>query len=166
MGPFALDESNMLTAVVDLAERDQLEVTILGGQVNLVTHLDHFLGAQAVGNQVLDSDDGHIEFLCHLHQLGQASHGAVRIDNLDKGSGRVEACNPHQVNGCLGVAGTFQHALVNGAQGVDVAGTAKILWLAVGIGQRSDGHGAVVHRHARCTAVKQVNSHCKRGAQH
>ena len=78
----------------------------------------------------------------------------------------VEVCNPHQVNGCLGVAGTFQHALVNGAQGVDVTGTAKVLWLAVRIGQRADGHSAVVHRHACCTAVKQVNGHRKRGAQH
>ena len=124
--PFALDEGDVFQAIVDLPEGNELEVAILRGQVHLVAHLDDFLGAQAVGNQVLDGDDGHIEFFGHLHQLRQAGHRAVRVDDLDECGGRVEACDAHQVDGCLGVARTLEHTLIDGAQRVDVSGAAKV----------------------------------------
>ena len=135
----------MLTAVVNLAEGDELEMAILSGQVHFVAHFNHFFGAQAISNQVFDGDDGHIEFFSHFHQLGQSRHRAVGINDLDECCGRVETGDTHQVNRGLGVASTLEHALVHGAQGIDVARSAEVLWLAVGIGKGTDGHGTVVH---------------------
>ena len=113
--PFALDEGDVLQAVVDLAEGDELEMPVLRGQVNLIAHLDDFFGAQAVGNQVLDGDDGHVESFGHIHQLRQARHGAVRVDDFNKGGSRVEARNAHQVDGCLGMARAFEYAFIDSA---------------------------------------------------
>ena len=124
--PFALDERNVLQTVVDLAEGDEFEMTVLSGQVNLIAYFYDFLGAQAVSNQVLDGDDGHIEFLSDLHQLGQTSHRAVRVDDFDECGSRVEACDTHQVDRSLGVTCTLEHALVNGPQGIDVTRAAEV----------------------------------------
>ena len=164
--PFALNQGNVLQAVVDLAERYELEMAVLCGQIDFVAHLNDLLGAQTIGNQVLDSDDRHIESLSHFDQLRQAGHGAVGIDDLDQGGSRVEAGNTHQVDGGLGVAGALEHALINGAQRVDVARTAEVLRLTVGIGQGADGHRAVVHRHAGGATVQQVDGYRERSAQH
>ena len=135
----------MLAAVVDLTEGDEFEMAILSGQVYFVTNLDHFLGAQAIGNQVLDGNDGHIVFFSHFYQLWQSRHRSVRINNLDECCSRVETSDTHQVNRGFGVTSTFQYAFVHSSQGVNMAWTAKVLRLAMGISQGADSHGAVMH---------------------
>ena len=164
--PFSLDEGNVLTPIVDLPEGDKLEMAILRRQIYLITHFDHFLSAQAISNQIFNRDNGHIKFLGNFHQLRQAGHCAIRINDLDERGGRVETRNAHQVNRGLGVTGTLEHALIDGAQRVDVSRTAEILRFALGVGQCADGHGAVVHRYAGGAAFQQVHRHSKRGTQH
>ena len=156
----------MLQTVVELAEGNELEMAILGRQVHLVTYLDNALGAQAVGNQVLDGDDGHIELFGHLHQLWQTGHCAIGIDDFNQCGGRIKSRNAHQVNGGFGVACTLEHTFIYGTQGVDMSRTSKVRRLVVGVCQRTYRHRAVMHRHACGASLKQINGHGERGAQH
>ena len=59
--------------------------------------------------------------LAELHEVGDAGHGAVVVDDLAEHAGRVEAGQAGEVDGGLGVAGPLEHAALAVAQREDVA---------------------------------------------
>ena len=104
--------------------------------------------ALAVGLQVLDGDEFQPPFSGHLLQLGGAHHGAVLPHDLAAQAHFLQAGQPHQVHGGLGVAVALQHAVVLGQQGEHVAGAAEVLGLGVGVHALHGGDGALGGRDA------------------
>ena len=72
-------------SVTFLAERDDAEMAINGGEVGLYALLHQRLTTQTVGNEVLDRDDVQAMGGSHLLELGQAGHGAIGIEYLYEG---------------------------------------------------------------------------------
>lgn len=78
-GDVALDERYMLESVTFLAERDQAEMAVGCGHVNLFALLYGAFRAQAVGDQITDGDEFQAPFVGLLAQEGQTGHGAVGL---------------------------------------------------------------------------------------
>ena len=138
----------------------------MSGHVYSLSHLDNLLGAQAIGDKVLDGDDGHVVFFSHFHQLRQSCHGAIGVDNLYERCCRLHSCQAGEVDSRLGVSSTLEHALVLSTQWIDVSWSAKVGSLSVGVGKMPDCLGAVVHRHAGGASLKLVDGHGERCSQH
>ena len=156
----------MLHTVRLLAERRDAEPAPLRGQGNRHALLDDRLLLEAVGDQRGDRDDLQVELLGDLHQLRQTGHRAVLVHDLDQCACGLQSGQTGQIDGRLGVPRTAQHALVAGAQGIDMSRTAQIGGFRFGIGQRADRCGAVVDRDARGAVVaQQVDRHGERRAQ-
>ncbi len=114
VGHIALDESYVLKTVGYLAERYEAEMTVGCGHVHLLALLHKAFMAQTVGNQVGDGDDLEAPLAGSLLKLRETGHGAVGIEDLDKGRSRTETCEACKVDTRFGVAGAAQHALILG----------------------------------------------------
>ena len=158
--PFAFGERDVFHAIRLLAERRDAEVAPLRRQGNRHAPFDDRLLAQPVGDQRGDRDDLQVELSGDLLQLREAGHRAVLVHDLDQRAGGLQPGQPGQVHGRFGVTRAAQHALLPGAQGVDVSRTPQVGRPGRGIGQRADRGGAVVDRDARRAAVaQQVRRH-------
>ena len=123
--PAALDDGDVLQSVRLLAEGYDAEVSVLGGEVCLLTAFYQRFQLQSVGNEVLDGNDAHAMLGSHFAQLRHACHGAVRIQYLDEGCCGVHTGQAGQVDGRLRVSCTTQYTLVLCVEGVDVSWLAK-----------------------------------------
>ena len=83
----ALQQGDVLEPVALLSEGDEVELSPLRGHQYLLATLYDALGAQAVGDEVLDGDDLQLEALGDLPELGQARHRPIVVDDLDEGCG-------------------------------------------------------------------------------
>ena len=64
------------------------------------------------------------------------------------------------------MAGSLEHSLVLGVEGIDVAGAAKRLGTGCGVGEGADGGCAVGDAHARGASLELVDGDGERGAEH
>ena len=164
--PVALLERQVRGSVVELGVSDQLEGAPLGGQGHLLLFADEFLFLKTVSDEFLNARDFDAELFGHLKQLRHSGHGAVRVDDLDERTYRVESGELAHVHGGFRVSRTHEHASVACAQGVYVSRTAEVVRLHRRVRQGLYGGGPVVHRHARGAAVlQQIHGHCERSAQ-
>ena len=115
--------------------------------------LDDGFMLAAVLDQVGDGADLELVLAGELHQVGQARHGAVGLEDLaDHGGGR-QAGHGGQVAAGLGVAGAHQHAAGHRAHREDVAGLHQVGRLGVARHRNLDGAGAVGGRDAGLDAL-------------
>ena len=77
-----LDECHVLQACGELAERDEAEVPVLGGEVHFLSALHQALAAESVGDEVGDGDELESPLVGTAAQLGQTGHGAVVAHDL------------------------------------------------------------------------------------
>ena len=164
--PFTLDERHVLQSVALLAERDEVEVAIAGGQLHFLADLDEALSLQAVGDEVADGDDLHAPLLGFLLELRHACHRAVLVHDLHQGSHGTKARQLAEVDGGLRVAATAQHTVVLSVERVDVAWATEGLRCGLGVGQGQDSGRAVCCRHTRGATLEFVDGDRKRRAEH
>ena len=86
-------------------------------------------------------------------QLGQAGHGAIGVLDLADDPGGGEAGKPGQIDGGLGVAGTFEHAPLPRPQGEDVPRPAQIRRSRGRVEGHLDRAGPVFGRNAAADAM-------------
>ena len=141
-------------------------MSVLGGHVGLLPHLDERLLSQTVGDEVFDGDDLQAMLTGKHLQLGHAGHGAVVVHDFHQRAGGVQSGQLAQVDGGLGVATAAQHAVVLGIEGVDVSRSAEGLRRAGGVGEGAYGGGAVVGADARGAAFELVDGDGEGCAQH
>ena len=80
----------MLLSIALLTEGNQTEMAVISGHIHFFANLDERLRTQAVGNQVLDTDDLQIPFLSQFQQLRQSRHGAVFVHDFHQGTSGIE----------------------------------------------------------------------------
>src|SRR6478735_1826983 len=76
-------------------------------------------------------------------QSVQPHHFSVVVHKLCYHAHGLQARQPAQVHGRLGVAGTFPHSPLNGAEGKNMPGTGQGIWPALRVGQDPGRQGAV-----------------------
>ena len=164
--PRTFDEGNVFQTVALLAEGDEAEVTVTGRHIYFFTLFHEAFVLETIGDEVFDGQNAESLFFCKFLELRHACHGAVFVENLDETGGRLHARHASQVNGGFCVAGASQHTAVLGVERVDVSRSAEVFGKHVGIGECTDGGGAVVTTHAGCAAFEQVYRHGEGSAQH
>ena len=125
-GPFSLDEGDMLQTVALLTEGDDTEVSVSSGHVCLHAFFHKAFALQAIGDEVFDLDEFHVELLSLFDELGHPCHGAVGIENLDEGGGRFQSSQTGQVDGSLGMSRTAQHTIILCIERIDMSGTTEV----------------------------------------
>ena len=104
-------------------------------------------------------------FVGEALELGHAGHvGLLVVDDLAEQPGRVEARQPAEVDGGLGVAGPLEHAALARHQRVDVPGAGQVAGSGGRVAERLHGGAAVVGRDAGGGAVAVVDRDEERGA--
>ena len=126
--------------------------------------LDHPLTVPPVLDELRDRDEREAAGVAELAQAGQPGHGAVIVDDLGEHAGRVEASEPGEVDGSLGVPGTAQHPALRITQREDVSRADQLVGFGGGIHQRPDGPGPVGGGNPGRDAVASVHADRERGA--
>ena len=133
-----MDQRQLLLAARLVAEHLRLPLrAAAGGEGAGRDSLDQMILLQAVGDEVADGPDLEAVRAREIHQVVEAGHGPVLAHDLADHSARVEAREPRDVDGGLGVAGANEHAAGPGDERKDVAGRDD----GVGPVGRIDRHG-------------------------
>ena len=138
----AFDQRDVVLAVELVHVAVCAELAVLGGEQRACLAGHEVVVVLAVALQLLDRDDRQVVALCHAEQLGRAHHRAVVAHDLAAQAHLLEAGQPEQVDGGLGVAVALEHAVFLGEQREHVAGTAEV-----------ERRGVVVDGHARRVAA-------------
>ena len=80
-----------------------------------------------MGDQALDRADAQAVLLAELHQLRQARHCAVVVQDLAEHAGRLQPGHARKIDRRFGVPGAPQHAAILRAQGKDVTWLHKVV---------------------------------------
>ena len=146
----AANQGHVLDVVVHAGVADGPELAVPGGDASLGDALDVLLVLAAPLDEVGDRDEREVVFVGEDPQLVGLRHGAFVLlaDDLADRARRLQARQPGQVDGCLGVAGPAQHATVLGAQRDDVTGLGEVVGDRGRIGQRTHRGGTVGGRDA------------------
>ena len=103
---------------------------------------------------------------CHLLQLGQTGHCAVRIQYLNQRGSRSQSRQTRHVNTCLGMPRTAQNTFILSIKWIDVPRAAKVRWTSSRVGQMANRCSSVGSTHACCTSLQFVNGDCERRSEH
>ena len=146
----ALDERDVVGVVEHRPVADGAELAVRGRDLRLGDPLDLLLGAAAPGDEVGDGDDGEVVLGGEDLQLVEPGHAVVVLlaDDLADDADRPQPGEAAQVDRRLGVAGAAQHAAVERAQRVDVAGPGQVVRRRRRVGEHL--HGARPVAGARC----------------
>lgn len=131
---------------------DELEVAVIGGHFDGDFFFDEGFFGEAVFDKGLDRDDFEVMLFSDLHEVWEAGHGAVFVEDFDENASGVEACEAGEVNGCLCMSGAAEYAAIFGDEGEDVAGAGVVAAFGFGFGHVGDAGSAVVSRDAGGTA--------------
>ena len=122
----ALDQRHVVLGVDQRAVADGGELAEAGRQPRLHHALDEPVVLAPVGDQVGDRD--HLQPVARAVALevGDARHRAVVVHDLADHAGGVQARQPREVDGRLGLPRALQHAAGLGLQREDVAGLDEV----------------------------------------
>ena len=126
-GDLALDERDVVLAGEGLAERDRRELAVLRGQPYRAHTLDELLRAAAVLDEVGDGDELQAVPLAVGDEIGDAGHRPVVVHDLADHAARLEAGEPREIDGGLGLAGALEDAAGPRAERLDVAALDEVL---------------------------------------
>ena len=114
-------ESDVRAPVDDALVRVRTELTVRRRDGGLGHPLHEDLAATAMLDQVRDRDDLQIVFAREPHQIGKPRHRAVVVHGLAEHARRIQARQPSEIDGGLGVSCPHEHAALPIAQREDVA---------------------------------------------
>ncbi len=157
-------QGKVVTPVEPAAKNVGGELAVGGDEGMLGDFLDEFVLLQPVGDELLDGDHLEPEALPELHQLGQALHRAVVIDQFADDAAGLEPGQHGEIYSRLGVAGALQHAARAGAQREHVAGLHQLVGAGIGIGEYLDRDGAIIGADAGRDALGGVHRDGEIGA--
>jgi hypothetical protein len=123
-----------------------------GGHAGGGDLLDQSLGGPPVSDEVRDRQQRQVVLPGEVGDAGAGGHRSVVGGELGDHAHPGQAGQCGEVDGCLGVAGTNEHAALSGPEREHVPGTAQLVGFGRGIGQCAHGRGAVGGRHARSGA--------------
>ena len=104
-------------------------------------------------DQALDRADAQPMFLAEPHQLRQARHRSVVVQDFAEDAGRLQSGHACEIDRRFGVAGAAQHAAVLRSQRKDMSGLHQIVRRRVRIRDGLDGRRAIVRADAGGHAV-------------
>ena len=144
-GDVAADQRDVLDVVVDAGVADGAELAVPGRDAGLGDALDVLLVLAPPLDQVGDGDQREVVLVGEDPQLVGLRHRALVLlaDDLADRARGLQAGQPGQVDGGLGVAGAAQHPAVLGAQRDHVAGPGEVVGDAGRVGEQPHGGGAV-----------------------
>ena len=105
---------------------------------------DQLVASLPILDQVGDRDDLEAVLLGELPAARQPLHRAVVVDQLGQHADGLDAREPAQVDGRLGMPRADQHPAVARDQREDVAGADEVLGPDIAVGQGTDGAGALL----------------------
>ena len=114
--------------------------------------------AEPIGDQIGDGGDLEPMTLGEGNEVGQTRHGAVIVHDLADHACRIEAGEPGDVHGGLGVAGAHEHAAVLGHQRENMARGHDVPEVLGGVDGDGDGVGAVMRRDAGTRRPRALRS--------
>ena len=121
----------MMGVIQRRAIQVQIEVAVIGRQFHDLFAYDQFFAQTAVRDQALNRADAQLVFFPELHQLGQARHRSVVVQDFAKHAGRLQARHPRQIDRRFGVTRAAQDAAFFRPQGEDMARLDKIVRTAI-----------------------------------
>ena len=142
-----------------------LEVAELGRQPRLDHALDQLVVPAPVGDQVGDGDHLQPVLRAVALEVGHARHRAVVVHHLADHAGRVEAREPREVHGRLGLPGALEHAAVLRLQREDVAGLDEVVRPRARVDRHLDRVRAVVRRDAGGDPLARLDRDGERGLE-
>lgn len=128
-GDVALDQRHVFDVLVDAGVADRAELAVPGRDARLGDTFDVLLVLAPPLDQVGDGDQREVVLVGEDAQLVGLRHRAfvfLADDLADRACG-LQAREPGQIHGRLGVAGTAQHAAVLGTQRNHVPGLGEIV---------------------------------------
>ena len=150
-GDVAADQRDVLDVVVDAGVADGAELAVPGGDPGLGDALDVLFVLAPPLDQVGDGDQRQAVLVGEDPQFVGLGHRALVLlaDDLADRAGRLQAGQPGQVDGGLGVAGAAQHPTVLGAQRNHVTGPGEVVGDTGRVGELAHGGSAVRCRNPR-----------------
>ena len=148
-----------------LAERDPVELAVLGGQANGCAALDELLVAAAVLDEIGDGDHLQAVLLAVGDEVGDARHRAVVLHHLANHAGRDEPSEPGEVDGGFGLADALQHTAGLSAQREDMARLDDVARAARRVDRNLDRAGAVAGGDPGGDAVARLDRDRERRAE-
>src|SRR6266446_590599 len=98
------------------------------------------------------------------NEVRNASHGAVVIHDLAYHPGRIQTCETGEIDCCLSLTSTLQHAASASAKRENVSRPREVFRTTVCVDCGLDSLRAIVSRDARCHAGRlRINRNRKRG---
>ena len=83
LGDFAHDQSKMI--------KMEVEVAVIGGQFHDLLRFDQLLGETPIGDKALDRANAQAMLFPELHQLRQASHCSIIVQDFAKNAGGLKS---------------------------------------------------------------------------
>ena len=102
----------MMRAVELRAIKVQIEIAVVRRQFHDLLALDQFFRHAAMRDQTLDRANAQPVLFAELHQLRQARHGAVVMQDFAEDARRLQPRHRGEIDGRFGVARAPQHAAV------------------------------------------------------
>ena len=161
----AADESDVRLVGQRLTEGDGRELAVVGREADGGAALDELLVAAAVLDEVGDGDHAQLVQLAVGDQVGHPRHRPVLVHDLADDPGRVEAREPGEIDGGLGLADALQHPARAGAEREDVARLDEVFGLRVGGDRHLDRMRAVGGRDAGGHAFARLDRDGERRAE-
>jgi hypothetical protein len=158
----ALDQRDVVLAVLQRAVADGLEVAELGRQLRGDDALDELVVLAPVGDQVGDRDHLEVVALAVGGEVGDAGHRPVVVHDLADDAGGDEPGQAGEVDGGLGLPRALEHAAGLGLQREDVAGLDEVARRAAGVDGDLDRPGAVGGADAGRHALAGLDRHGER----
>ncbi len=160
-GDLAANQRHVLDILVDARVTDGAELAVPGRDAGLGDPGDVLLVLAAPLDEVGDGDEREVVFVGEDPQLVGLGHGAFVFlaDDLANRTGRLQAGQPGQIDGGLGVAGAAQHAAVLGAQRDDVTGLAEVVDDGRRVSERTHRSGPVGSRNPCADTLFRIDGH-------
>src|SRR5690606_7019517 len=162
--PLAFIEGDMLLTCRFLCECFHMKIPICCGHMNGHLFFDQGVVLQAVFNQILDTNDFHIESLGDFHQIRQSSHLAIILEDFDQYPCRLKTCQPREIHSSLCMSCSAKYAAIHRDQWKNMPWATKLFRFDIRINQRFNRFGTIRCRNTRCTAIAlQIDRHGKVG---
>ena len=158
-------QRHVVLAVDQALEGVHAEAAVRGRQVGLGDLAHEALRLHPVADQVADRDHADRVLAAEPLELRHARHRAVLVHHLADDARGVEAGEPREVDGGLGLAGAHEHAAFLRAQREHVAGTREVLGPRGGVDRGEHGARAVGRRDAGGDAGARLDRHAEGGPE-
>ena len=133
----------MVLLVQHVAVEIELEIAVVGWQVDGLDAFDQLLAVGAVGDEVLDRAELEAVLLPETQQLRDAGHRAVVVDDFRQDPGGTQTGEAGEIDGGLGVSGPAQDSAGAVAERENMAGPHEVAGRGGAVGEEPDRAGAV-----------------------